>query len=277
MTVNNMQELRQALDDGKMIKRLFSKSSYTPDTTGTPMLLTNVAGIPPVITTPSTAVVPDRTTTGAIHFPTPQGSNNSFIMGMGHTSDQARPIMLADILSWQGGLSGTVITAQTTNLPTAALTRYTDGVGVMLGLACWTATGSTAVNVTASYTNQAGTTGRTTVSVNFWGGGFGAVSAAPTATQFQALPLQSGDYGVRAVASVTLSASTLTAGNFGVFLFKPLAMVANYVPDYTGETEYIVHSSMMSEIQDNAFLTILTGMSGTAATITAGYINILQV
>ena len=277
MTVNNIQELKQALEDGKMIKRWFCKTNITPDAAGTPMLATGYSGMPPQITTPSTAVAPTRTTTGAVHFPTPQGSNNSFLMGMGFNLSATQGILLMDILSWQGGLSGTVTGAQTTNLPTAALTRYTTGEGVMLGLACWVATGSTSVNVTASYTNQAGTTGRTTVSVAFWGGGFGAVTGAPTATQVQFLPLQSGDYGVRAVASVTLSASTLTSGNFGVFLCKPLAMISNLPTNSTNEIEYVVSSTMMPEILDNAFLTPICGMNSTTAFTYWGYLNILQV
>jgi hypothetical protein len=36
------------------------------------------------------------------------------------------------------------------------------------------------------------------------------------------LPLQEGDSGVRSVESVTVLATTGTAGNFGVTLFKPL-------------------------------------------------------
>ena len=277
MTVNNIQELKQALEDGKMIKRWFCKTNITPDAAGTPMLATGYSGMPPQITTPSTAVVPTRTTTGAVHFPTPQGSNNSFLMGMGFNLSATQGILLMDVLSWQGGLSGTVTGAQTTNLPTAALTRYTTGEGVLLGLACWTATGSTAVNVTASYTNQAGTSGKTTSSVNFWGGGWGIVTGAPTATQIQFLPLATGDYGVRAVASVTLSASTLTAGNFGVILVKPLAMLSIPTSSTTAEIEYIVQTTMMPEIQDDAFLAWAGGMSVTTAFDSWGYLNILQV
>jgi hypothetical protein len=40
--------------------------------------------------------------------------------------------------------------------------------------------------------------------------------------KFQIMPLQAGDRGVKSVESLTLSASTGTAGNFGLTLFRPI-------------------------------------------------------
>lgn len=129
-------------------------------------------------------------------------------------------LIVADILNHSGGLDGRNVTAQTTNLPTAALTRYTSGVGVMAALVVYVLPGTVATTVTASYTNQAGTSGRTTTAIQFGGTGFREVNA------FIQLPLQAGDTGVRSVESVTLAGDTGTNGNFGVVLFKPLAMMA---------------------------------------------------
>lgn len=129
-------------------------------------------------------------------------------------------LILIDLLNVSGGLNGTLTTAQTTNLPTAALTRYTSGEGVMAGIVIYTAIGSTATTVTISYTNQAGTPGRT------------STATAIGATNFREagilipIPLQAGDTGVRSIESLTLAASTATVGNFGVCLFKPLAMIS---------------------------------------------------
>lgn len=134
------------------------------------------------------------------------------------SSATSRRCMLVDRLVHQGGLSGTVTSEQTTNLPTAALTRYTDGAGVHIGLQIYTALGSTSVTVTARYTNQAGTGSRVTPAIS--------LPSSPPAAAFFPLPLQEGDTGVRSVEGVTLSASTLTAGNFGVTLYKPLGILA---------------------------------------------------
>jgi hypothetical protein len=40
------------------------------------------------------------------------------------------------------------------------------------------------------------------------------------------IPLQAGDTGVESIESVTVTATTGTAGNFGVCMFKPLAMIS---------------------------------------------------
>lgn len=173
----------------------------------------------------TTAAAPTRATTGALNLSTGQGIINGgtgrlSALGLNFGSNALGSLMICDRLSHQGGLSGTTTGAQTTNLPTAALTRYTTGEGVMLGITIYSAVGATATTITASYTNQAGTSGQTTPLVVFGGTGFNA------ANRMVLLPLAAGDTGVRAVASVTITASTTTAGAFGATLFKPL-FVAN--------------------------------------------------
>jgi hypothetical protein len=123
--------------------------------------------------------------------------------------------ILIDRLSHQGGLSGTTTSAQTTNLPTQALIRNTDGLGVCAALEIYTAVGNTATAATVSYTNQSGAA-RSSLPVAF--GGAGNMEAR----RFIPLTLDAGDSGVRAVTDVTLAASTGTVGHFGITLFKPL-------------------------------------------------------
>lgn len=134
--------------------------------------------------------------------------------------------MLIDRLSHQGGLVGNVATTQTTNLPTAALTRYTGGDGVMLGITIYTQIGTTATTVSATYTNQAGTGSRVTPLVVFGG------TAFREAGRLILLPLAAGDTGVRSVESVTVTATTGTAGAFGVTLFRPIFVLG--IPDGSG-------------------------------------------
>jgi hypothetical protein len=183
--------------------------------------LNPVTGTVPAI--PSTAAALSKSDTSALNYYLPNYSPESpFIIGSRIASPGATGVYyFIDRLSHQGGLSGIVTTAQTTNLPTAALTRYTDGVGVMIGLTIYTVIGGTAATVTASYTNQAGVSGRTTA-VQAIGG-----SGNSSAGRMIFLPLQAGDTGVRSVESVTLAATTGTAGNFGVTLFKILGAVCS--------------------------------------------------
>jgi hypothetical protein len=160
--------------------------------------------------------VPDKDTLGAIG-PRDAGSGlQNSIVGYRLSALNPGTYIICDRLAHSGGLSGTTTGAQTTNLPTPTLTRHTSGVGVMIGLTIYTAIGNTATTVSATYTNQGGTGSRVTPLVQIGATGFNATN------RMIVLPLQSGDSGVRDVANVTLTATTGTAGNFGVTLFKPL-------------------------------------------------------
>ena len=275
MTVNNIQELKQAIEDGKVFRRYFAKNAILMDTGGSINTAWLTVGSPKAGAAPATKEAPTRATTGALHFPTP--ATNSFLMRQHQNTGNTQCLMIVDVLSWSAGLSGTVTGEQTTNLPTTALSRYTNGENVWLGLICWTATGSTSVNVTARYTNQAGTGSRNTASVTFWSGGLGAVSGAPSAGQVQFLPLQSGDYGVRSVEGVTLSASTLGAGNFGVILCKMLSCVQATMLSQAQETDNIVQTTFMPEIVDDACLVVFVGLGTGSTNVVNGHIDILQV
>lgn len=127
---------------------------------------------------------------------------------------QASTIIICDRLVHMGGLSGTVTTAQTVS--TSALTRFTSGAGVIAALEIYTAVGATATTATINYTNDAGVAGQTSQPVVFGGVSFQNLN------RLLPISLAAGDAGVRAISTVTLAASTLTAGNFGLTLFKPI-------------------------------------------------------
>jgi hypothetical protein len=194
----------------------FSSLSKFGISATSPFMSSTWTATPDAGAAPTTAVVPTRTTAGAQEL-TPASNTQRLVFAEIH-NDGSCNAFLFDRLSHQGGLSGTGSGAQTTNLPTAALTRYTTGLGVWAFLEIYTQVGTTATTVTMSYTNEAGTTGRTSIARPFGGTGNREVG------RLLAMPLQSGDQGVRAVASVTLAGSTLTAGNFGVTLVKLLGV-----------------------------------------------------
>lgn len=197
--------------------------------------------------TPTTAAAPTSATAGALGQPNPTGDLR--LIGGCVSMAVGGVVFLVDRLSHQGGLSGTVTTAQTTNLPTAALTRYTDGVGVMIGLEIYTQIGATGTTVTCSYTNQDGTNGRTSQATVLGGAGF------REAQRVIELPLQEGDYGVRSVEDVTLAGTTGTAGNFGITLYKPLMMFPAYITGQTFEWDSLLNAGgCMPEILDDACL-----------------------
>jgi hypothetical protein len=222
--------------------------------------------------TPTTAVAPDNTTTGAINRETIVGASG-YSHVVARTSFNAsgsvlNPI-LAERLSHQGGLSGTVTTAQTTNLPTAALTRSTSGVGVMAAVEIYTTIGTTQTTATVSYTNQAGTSGRT--SQPFLIGGTGYREAG------KMIPImpQNGDTGFRSIESLTLLASTLTAGYFGITLFKPIHFnhpVAAGLEQYgTNTFNNLVGGGMQFEVVPTNACLFQMSIAGAAGNLSGSY------
>jgi hypothetical protein len=164
--------------------------------------------------TPAVAAVPIHTTTGSFGHKNSNGVQR--ISSLSGSIGSSGYMMITDRLSHQGGLSGIVATSQTTNLPTAPLSRYTSGAGVFMALEIYSAVGTTVTTVTVSYTNSDGVSGRISEPTVFGGTGF------REGARMIVLPLQEGDQGVRSVENVTVLATTGTAGNFGVTLFKPL-------------------------------------------------------
>lgn len=200
-------------------------------------------GCPAAGAAPSTAAVPTNATNGALKQATSAASTKKRMtsISVGNQTDQNAgglsalgTFVVYDRLSHQGGLSGTSTSGQTTNLPTAALTRRTTGVGVEAWLEIYTAIGGSGTTVTISYTDDAGNTGNTSPSRAFGGTSLSGQSLlAP-------IPLAAGDKGVRAVASVTLAGSTGVAGNFGVTLVYPFVALPITFPGILASSSFIL-------------------------------------
>jgi hypothetical protein len=175
--------------------------------------------------TPTTAAVPTNTTAGSLLHE--QTSGTQRIIGHQLRGNNRCPFWVVDRLSHQGGLVGNVATSQTTNLPTAALTRYTDGAGVMIALEVYTLIGTTATTVSVTYTDGVNGGSRVSPLTAIGGTGFREVGCMIL------IPLQLGDKNPVSVQSVILTATTGTAGAFGVTLFRPLYTMYSPV-DYGG-------------------------------------------
>lgn len=170
-------------------------------------------------------------------------------------------IWLADFLVQSGGMSGTVTTEQTTGLPTVALSRYTNGDGIMAALIVYTSLGSTATTATLNYTNQSGTAGRTSQPI--------VVPASAPARVILVFCLQDGDTGVRSVEGLTLAGSTGTAGNFGVLLFKPIAMLGGTCAegiDRAPTREMLLSGGAIAEILQGACIAALCSFVASSGT-----------
>jgi hypothetical protein len=197
-----------------------------------------------------TARNPDRTTAGALGQADPTGGRSKYLCGIAGSGVVAGTFILYDRLGDISGLNGTTITAQTCNVNT---TRYTStaSVGNRIYIEIYTAVGGTSRTITCSYTNQDGTSGRTSPAVAIGGTGLSEVA------RIIQVPFQAGDTGVQSVESVTLSATTGAAGNFGVTIGRPIAMFPLNLAGATSVTDLISQIPSLPEIQTGACLTMM--------------------
>jgi hypothetical protein len=122
----------------------------------------------------------------------------------------AGSLIVYDRKGANGGLNGTLTTAQTVNS-----TNASDANDEWF-LEWYTATGSTAVTATITYTNQSDVTGRTTTV---------SLAATRAAGMMLSIVPNTSDTWIKSIQSVTLSATTGTAGSFGVTLARREAEV----------------------------------------------------
>ena len=183
---------------------------------------------------PTAAANCNQSTTGCLTFNQQTDPAKSYLAYLeAASSNSAMTLEVHDRLMHMGGLSGTLTTAQTVGLDFNGVTA--DNMAERIGdanysdiqwwLEWYTDTGATVVTATVAVTYSDGTTGNLT-----------AVSLAATRRASFMQPLNglipAGVAGkfIRSVNTVTLSATTGTAGNFGVTatrlrgtLFMPIA------------------------------------------------------
>jgi hypothetical protein len=215
-------------------------------------------GMPAGGAVPTTGAIPDRTTTGAIPFTAPGGGRDKHLIGAAVSSIVAGAYLLCDRLFHIGGLSGTSTSDQDVQdePPSPALTRNTGGVVNMVFYEIYTQIGTSTTTLTMTYTNQAGT-GSQTSTINIGATGFREVTRA------QRIPLAAGDTGVRAVEKVKLTATTGTAGNFGITIVQPLAWIPVGSAGTLGWRDYTTGLPGIPTIHPDACLTVMLLQSGT--------------
>lgn len=194
---------------------------------------------------PAAAATCDNTLLGAMNFTQQTAPATSYLSILeGLAVNAGTTLEIHDRLMHMGGLNGTLATAQTVNLDLHA-NIANDNLAARLGdpnysdvtwwLEWYTDTGATVVTATVNVTYNDGTSGNLT-----------AISLAATRRASFMQPLNglvpaadSGKY-IRDVNTVTLSATTGTAGSFGVTatryraaLYLPLAN-ARFTGDWAG-------------------------------------------
>lgn len=188
----------------------FYKASIASQTAGIMCSFWKAAGFPTVGVTPTTAAYCTSATVGGFQLPSVI-TELLYIGKLGAALTTAGQLILFDRLANMGGLSGIVATAQTVNLdivtPASQGRCGTDGKNVLWCFEWYTATGATAVTATISYTNESDVAGRTTT--------VALAATRPVGCLLPILP-NSADARIKSIQTITLSATTGTAGNFGV-------------------------------------------------------------
>jgi hypothetical protein len=151
---------------------------------------------------------------------------------------------------------------------TLALPRYTDGAGVqMMAVTISARTGGQSFTVT--YTNQDGTSGRTTrAHLQNAITAPGTITTSDKATVGGASPfieLQGGDTGVRSVESVQmLGADT---GFFAIVLVRPILNSLVRGIDAVYEKDALIMNTEIPEIKDDAYLSLIVLPNGSLSSV----------
>ena len=223
--IENIDNLVKALGNNSS-RIVLDKASIASQTANSYCSLWRATGQPGQGAIPTVVATCNNTTVGTIGFnqqTSPVTSYGAYLEIA--TGNAAMTMELHDRLANMGGLNGTLTTAQSVNLDLNTLlatynidTRKGDAnySDIQWWLEWYTATGVTAVTATIVVTYNDGTTGNLSV-----------LSLAATRPASHMIPLnslipsaQSGKF-IRGIVSVTLSATTGTAGNFGVTVTRP--------------------------------------------------------
>jgi hypothetical protein len=235
MTIATLDELIDGMGN-KSSRLIIDKASIANAAVGQFHSLWRATGQPGQGAIPTTAATCDHTLVGALGFTQQTAPATSYLALLeGLCGNAGTTLEIHDRLMHMGGLSGTVTTSQGAldlhaNIGNANLaarigdSNYSD---VQWWLEWYADTGATAVTATVAVTYNDASTGSLT----------GLSLAATRRASFMAplnglIPAAAGDRRIRAITGVTLSATTGTAGNFGITatryraaMYKPLANV----------------------------------------------------
>ena len=222
MTITTRDQLIDALANNSS-RLVIDKASLANAVAGQFFSLWTSAGVPGAGSAPGAAAVPTKATTGAFGFTNQTAPATSYIAWLATlASNNATNLEIHDRLAHMGGLSGTVTTSQgalslVTSDPGADRRGDANYSDVQWWLEIYTALGSTGVNATVAVTYNDDSTGN-----------LAAIALGATPRAGRLYPLVSAVAGkfIKAVTGVTLSATTGTAGNFGITATRPRTSVS---------------------------------------------------
>jgi len=248
----------------------FTKATFTGEAAGQFHNLAHVAGNPGAWTlgAPGLAGVAISTSGqigGNLNFENPSSANAYLAKLAASVGANIVGLLLYDLLWYNTGLAEATTTAQTVNSaawPARDADGSTNGRQVEIWLTTTTATTNAGAitNTTYSYTNSAGTAGRSAGLAYSWP----ATAVAGTAVPFA---LQGSDVGVRSVQSITLGTSYV-AGQVDAIALRRIA----YAPMVGATSGMLLDWAALGlpRLYDNSALYLMALLSGTAAGAVTG-------
>lgn len=257
---------------GRKPPNIYTKAATPTLVAGRPHSLFYLAGAPgaAVAPTPGLAGAALTTYAGQIPVPAAVGGQKVYLDRLSCVANAAAGVlMLCDRLWHNSGFVVTTTTAQTINsvaFPARDINASTNGAGVYIGLEVTTATGAGASVLSMSYTNEAGTAGRTAASID----SYVATSAVGA---FYRMGLQAGDNGVRSIQTFTSSVS-MTSGAVSLVAYRPIALIECPAGNIANATDAITGS--LPEIFDNCVPFLVWTPQATNATSISGLVTFAQ-
>lgn len=244
------------------------KASATAEGAGTWYSLFRTAGYPAAASTPPAFTAGSgytcaRTTEGSIPFGNPVSGETRLVKAAA-AMGAIGSLIIYDRLWHCSGFNTTTLTAQSVTTPGTIPSRDANGAALGDGVELWgeiySAPGATGATWTASYTNEANTSGRTSAYTH--------PANAESVGQMFPFPLQSGDKGVRSVQSLTCSVSSGTAGSVGFTLLRRIASI----PIMVANTGIVLDAMALGapKIYDDSCLALMVHCSGTSTGILTG-------
>jgi hypothetical protein len=249
------------------LQHAICKASIANAVSATYYSLWRGTGLPLQGATPSTAATCTNATTGAIPFTSP-GSGNLYVGKVEAQCSVAGALILYDRLQAMGGLSGTVLTPTTqtvgVSIPGSRLADA-NGANVEWFLEWYGDTGATASNCTVTYVDQTDTS-RTAPAIAIGGTAVRASRLIPI--------VPNAGQTIKSVTSLVLSASTGTAGSFGVTCARRIA-TAN-IPVATNVTTLDPFNLGIPQIPTNACLWLVQLCSTTSTGVLTGGLTLIN-
>lgn len=243
--------------NGRDQRALFNKTSILT-TAGNISSMWTAGGSPPggSFGTALTGRSIDNTNAAALQFTNAGATRFKHAIGWGIGSTVGLgSIMLYDRV-YEYPFTGSV-TSGTFSVPTLVardVAGATAGDGLMMWHENFSATATTAVTVTPTYTNSAGTGSRTNAYTSLVTAAVIGTVANPAGKFF--LPLASGDTGVRSIQSYTLSA-TLTSANQTFVIGRPLGIVPHLSANAYIERDLVLQTASLPRLYDGTAMGLL--------------------